>query len=366
MEDSLDIEALRASVADVLDAECGTEAVLHHCNSSSGPWPALWNTAVELGWTALGVSEDFGGLGLGISALVPIYEELGRVAAPLPFFPTMLAADCIERSGSEEQKSEWLSRISAGEMATIEAPRVTDTSRLAFSVTGDELILEGASDLLLDARDAGLIIVLARGNDGEDRRIVLETADGFDVETQILWDHGHTISRIHASALRLPVSRALATDQQCESALLTHASLALAAEAIGGSQGVLALTVEYMKTREQFGKPIGSFQALKHRVADHRTRTVAGRSLLNAATLGATQSGLDAQSEASCAKALCCSGYEEIARDCIQLHGGMGFTAEQACHLYLKRAALISQLFGDHAFHELRATKSFREMEAAR
>lgn len=366
MEDLLDIEALRTSVAEVLAAECGAEAMLHHCNTSAGPWQTLWETAVELGWTALGVPEQFGGLGLGLAALVPIYEELGRVAAPLPFLPSMLAADCIERTGSDAQKSEWLPRIAAGEMAAISCPAKPAASGLAYSIKGGDVVLEGVSDLLLDARDAGLAVLLARGSDGEYRRIVVEPADGLELTTQILWDHGHTISSFAANGVRLPANRALTSVPGSEDALLTHASLAFAAEATGGSHGVLALTVDYLKTREQFGKPIGSFQALKHRVADHRTRTMAGNSLLNAATIAATSFADNAHSEASGAKALCCSVYEDIARDCVQLHGGMGFTAEQTCHVYLKRAALIAQLFGDRAFHQLRATSIFRELEAAR
>lgn len=366
MEDFLDIEALRTSVAEVLAAECDAETVLHHCNGAAGPCLPVWNTAVELGWTALGVPEEFGGLGLGIGALVPVYEEMGRVAAPLPYLPTMLAADCIERTGSQEQKAEWLPRIAAGEMATVSSPAEPSHSGLEIAIESGEITLSGTSDLLLDARDAAILVVLARDSQGQWQRVVIESGDAIELETQNLWDHGHTISRLRANSLHLPATRLLRSDKGSEAVLLTHAALGLAAEAIGGSQGVLALTVEYLKTREQFGKPIGSFQALKHRVADHRTRTVAGRSLLVAATAAAASGAANAHTEASCAKALCCSSYEDIARDCIQLHGGMGFTAEQASHIYLKRGALGAQLYGDRAAHELHATSFFEELEAAR
>jgi alkylation response protein AidB-like acyl-CoA dehydrogenase len=137
--------------------------------------------------------------------------------------------------------------------------------------------------------------------------------------------------------------------------LLTHAALALAAEGIGGSEAVLALTIVYLEGRQQFGKPLASFQALKHRVADHRVRIVAGRQLLQAAMAMAAAGEDLAASEASAAKAMICANYADCARDCIQLHGGMGFTAEQPAHLFLKRALLNETLYGDRALHLKRA-----------
>lgn len=356
MDDSIGIEVLRASVADVLASECSHETVLRHGAEGTGPLKLLWATVAELGWIALPVPEEHGGLGLGLDALVPVYEELGRSAAPLPLLTTLLASEAIARMASAEQQALWLPRIAAGATAALSAPTLVAAPGLTLQHEGEEFILSGMANDLLDARDAEILVLAAHDGAGAAYRVVIEASDRPQLETRLLWDHGHTLSTLVADNLRLPASRAFASQSQAECELLTHAALALAAEAVGGSEGILALTVEYLKTRTQFGKPIGSFQALKHRVADHQTRIVAARALLEAATRMAVQRDLRAASEASCAKALACATYAEVASDCIQLHGGMGFTAEHACHLYFKRAALIAQLFGDAALHLTRAT----------
>lgn len=356
MDDSLDLDALRASVAGVLANECDREAVVRHVSAGCGPMPSLWATATGLGWLALPIPEDLGGLGLGLDALVPLYEELGRVAAPLPVLSTLLTADTLVRMAPRKVAAGWLERIASGAMATLSPPPAVTKPGLSIGFDGDHAILTGSAADLVDARDAELVLVTASDDQGLTWRIMVEAADRPALTTRALWDHGHTLSVLQADGLRLPRGRAFASSPEAEEAVLTHAALGLAAEAVGGAEGILALTVEYLKTRQQFGKPIGSFQALKHRVADHRTRTVAARSLLQAATRVAVRGEASASSEASCAKALACATYAEVARDCIQLHGGMGFTAEQGCHLYLKRACLNAQLFGDAAFHQARAT----------
>lgn len=363
MDETIDIEALRANVAEVLANECTHEAVIRHAESANGIMPGLWATAAELGWPALGVPERFGGLGLGVEALVPIYAELGASVAPIPFLTTMLAADCLARGENPDQRGEWLTRIAEGASATLAPP--AERPGIALRASGDEITLTGQATDLIDARDAAFIILLARDEDGADYRVVVAADDGIALETQILWDHGHTVSKLTLDGVQLPAARAMKTDVEIEQALLTHADLGLAAEAVGGMEAILALTIDYLKTREQFGRAIGSFQALKHRVADHRTASVAARALLEAATRAVTSGNPAGPTEASCAKALAATNFAEVARDCVQLHGGMGFTAEQPSHLYLKRAALIGQMFGDHAAHVARATATLLKPEAA-
>jgi alkylation response protein AidB-like acyl-CoA dehydrogenase len=359
MDDLIDIDALRASVADVLAQECARETVLHHVAEQTGPLAPLWKTATDLGWTSLAIPEEFGGLGLGLDALIPLYEELGRYAAPLPFITTVLTADCIARMAPPEIKAVWLPRIAAGHMATLSAPLGTAEITLECRQDGEDIILIGQAQDLVDAREAEIIVVLARDADGVPIRILIEANDGAHLKTSKIWDHGHSLSVLHANDLRLPASRAFGARVEDEEALLTHAALALSAEATGGSEGILQQTIDYLCVREQFGKPVGSFQALKHRVADHRARTVGGRALVEAATKMAVAGDQSAASEASAAKALTCTNYAEVSRDCIQLHGGMGFTAEQACHLYFKRAYFNMHLFGDTHFHLSRATSHF-------
>ena len=365
MEDSIDLDALRTSVAEILAEECDRETVLRHVAEGSGPLHSLWEKVSELGWLMLAIPEEHGGLGLGLASLVPLYEELGRVAAPLPFLVTMLAADCIERAASDEQKALWLPRIASGEIATLSLPSPACSPDLRIRHDGDAIILTGTVEELIDADSAALIILLARDEAGGMHRFVIEQGDGPHLETHRLWDHGHRVSTLRLDNLRLPAARAFATTEESEAALLAHAAIGLAAEAVGGSEGVLDISIDYMKTREQFGRPIGSFQALKHRVADHRTQAFAARHLVEAAGTMLARGDAEWRREASAAKALACHVFAEIARDCIQLHGGIGFTAEQACHLYLKRANLNALLFGDQTTHLAIATRPLFSRESA-
>lgn len=365
MDDALDTAALRESIADVLANECDRETVLRHVATKAGPLPTLWSKAAELGWLALAIPDKHGGLGLGVDSLVPLYEELGRVAAPLPVLSTMLAADLLVRLAPENLQESWLPRIATGAIATLSPPPPVRDPGLMLRRDGEEIVLSGRSADLLDAREAELLLVTARDEAGGMMWVAISAEDQPKLSTVQLWDHGHTLSALVAEGLRLPAHRAFESTVEVEGAILTHAALGLAAEAVGGAEGILALTIEYLKTRQQFGKPIGSFQALKHRVADHQTRIVSARALVEAATRMTAAEDGRAASEASCAKALACETFAETARDCIQLHGGMGFTAEQVCHLYFKRANLNAQLFGDAGLHLTRATAHLNSSEAA-
>lgn len=351
MDESIDLNALRISVAEVLAHECDHETVLRHGAGVGGPLVELWEKVSELGWLSLCIPEAQGGLGLGIAALVPIYEELGRVVAPLPFLVTTLTADCIVRSASSEQKAAWLPRIVTGEIATLAAPAPAETPSITMRRDATEIILSGAATELIDADTAAMTLLLAHDESGNLHRVMIERGDGARMETSRLWDRGHNLSIVRLDDLRLPAERAFSVTSFAEEILRAHSALGLAAEAVGGAEGILDLTVEYLKTREQFGKPIGSFQALKHRVADHRTQSMAARYLVEATADMLGRADPDWLWEASAAKALACAAFADIARDCIQLHGGIGFTAEQACHLYLKRANLNALLFGDQATH---------------
>ncbi len=365
MEESIDLDALRTSAAEFLAEECGREAVLRHVAESSGPLLSLWEQVGDLGWPMLTVPEEHGGLGLGLAALVPLYEELGRVAAPLPFLVTMLASDCIARSASDEQKGQWLPRIAAGAIASPALPLDPAPGAVQLRREGGDIVLSGVAGELIDADSAALIILLARDEDCGLHRVVVDQDDGLALETSVLWDHGHRMSSLTLRDLRLPAERAFAVTEVAEAAVLAHAALGLAAEAVGGSDGIIDITIDYMKTREQFGRPIGSFQALKHRIANHRTEAVGARCLVETAAAMIGNDGAEWEREASAAKALACAAFAEIARDCIQLHGGIGFTAEQVCHLFLKRANFNAQVFGDEAAHLAIATRRLLSRESA-
>lgn len=361
MDDLLDVDALKASFRDVLSVEASVDTVLAHFNHARGTARPLWDTIVGLGWTALSIPEAHGGLGLGIDALVALYEEAGRAVAPVPLLSTMLAVDAIARGASAAQQAEWLPMIAAGAVVAIDPPAPLQPPTLTIAPAAHGWHLSGTTRML-DAADADRLLHLATASDGSLRRILLSPEH---VERLPLWDHGHTLSDIVYRDRPISDEAVFDTNGEVEEALAIHASLALAAEAVGGSQALLPLTIDYLKTRQQFGKPIGSFQALKHRVADHQTGLEGDRLLLASAVALAVANDRLAPSEASAAKALACANYAELARDAIQLHGGIGFTAEQACHLFLKRARLIELLFGDKSFHLARAASALDQEIAA-
>lgn len=351
MDDSFDLDTLRDSFRDVLATECPTDVVLRHSREGRGINRPLWDTIVGLGWPALAAPEAHGGLGLGLDALTVLYEELGRVVAPLPMLSTLLAAQAIATDGNDAQRDAWMPRIVAGAVLAVSPPAPLVPRTLRVEREGDVWRLTGTTTVI-DAFGADRLVLLAIDATGVLRRLLVAPGD---VEAKTLWDHGHTLSTLVFDRSEVPAEDVFETTLQTEDALAIHASLALAAEAVGGSAAVLAMTIEYMKTRQQFGKPIGSFQGLKHRVADHRARLEGNRMLLASATSLAVANDPLASSEASGAKAMACADYAELARDCIQLHGGIGFTTEQACHLFLKRARLNDVLFGDRERHLARA-----------
>ena len=352
--DEADLAALREGFRDYLQAEWSLHNVQAHVAVREGINRALWDGIVAMGWTALSLPESAGGMGLGVKALALAYEEMGRALTPLPYLSTMLAASAIEAGAAEPERGYWLQKILDGAVFAT-APWASAPS---FSVTreGDTLRLTGALPDLLDAPDADFLLLAAIDCDRRSVRVVIDLAqDGVKVERQPLWDRTRSLSAVVLDGLTVPAGRLFMPSDEDEAALLSHAAIGLAADAVGGSDTLLALTIDYLKQRQQFGQPIGSFQALKHRVADHRARLEGDRALLRSAVNAVASNAPDAHVEASAAKALACGSYVELGGDAIQLHGGIGYTAEYACHLFTKRAWINDKAFGDRNFHLDRA-----------
>lgn len=359
MDEAMDLGALRDSIRGMLGQECPQERIVKHAQNGNGMDQTLWTKAVDLGWTMISVPEEHGGLGLGIEALALLYEEAGRAAAPLPLLSTMLAVQAMAESASPEQRATWLPRLAQGAVAACANPAIAGAPALSIVFSGAWLILNGTMADLLDGADAELLVVAAQDTDGATHRVVLDVADdGLAPQRQALWDRGRSLASLTLDGLRLPADRAWLSAPAAEQALANHAAIALAADSIGGQRALIDLTVEYLKTRQQFGRAIGSFQALKHRMADHRTR-LEGDLWLTRSAVDAEANKLDHRNtEASAAKALATAHYGDLGRDAIQLHGGIGFTAEYPAHVFVKRALLNEQLFGQRAFHLHRAAGS--------
>ncbi|MDE8344629.1 MAG: acyl-CoA/acyl-ACP dehydrogenase [Acidocella sp.] len=338
-----DLAALREAIRDVLSTQADRAAVRKFINSTAAMDASLWAQGAELGWFGLNIPEDDGGLGLGVSALLVLFEELGRAVAPLPVLGTVLAAEAIVHGGNAAQRAGFLPRLAAGQRPAVFALPGLNANLLL----SEHHILSGDISLVIDAATAQLAILPASGVGGDPVFCLLDLSQAnVAVEPQKMADLTRQAATITVSDLRIDPSAILPVDA---AAMANFAGLLLSADALGAAQGVFELTVDYMKTREQFGKPIGSFQALKHRAAEHHIALVGARALLaHTATLWETRHP-DAAFHTALCKAHICEVALTVATDAVQLHGGIGFTWEHECHLFLKRIYLNNQLFGTTA-----------------
>ena len=323
--DESDLAALGEAVSKVLTSEADRTALHQHIDGKIQLGRTLWDKGVELGWPAIGLPEADGGLGLGPKGLDLLHRQLGRHVAPGPFAATLSAAQTICDVADAQTKAEWLPRLAAG------------ACKLAVAALIDTAPGASGTWILGDEDCEAALVPIDGGNWG------LVPLGGAQVME--MWDRTRTVLR-----LDLAGRKPLATLPGAETAraLSHHLSLAIAADAIGGARAIIGITVEYMMQREQFGRSIASFQALKHRIADHMTDVVSGEEFLSMAVDFAARGDPDAGIWAKLAKARCTESYVRIAQDCLQLHGGVGFTWEFDVHMYLNRARLSELLVADN------------------
>jgi len=338
MSEEIELHVLAESFAEMLGSEWPREKALAHARGAQGLESAFWDQVVALGWTALTVPENHGGLGMGSEALAALHGALGSAAAPSPLLGTALAAELLARAGSDAQQSEWLARLADGScrvaFAPIEVP--------AILVDGE--MVSGVAEDLVDAATANTFFLRAERGGARGWLIVEQRDAGVAVVPIPIADTTRTMAKVTLADTPLRSDRFVASSPQLDDAILRCACIAIAADALGGGEAALSGTIEYMKIREQFGRRIGSFQALKHRVADHQAALVGARALIDLAVAASADD--EALIAAVSAKQHVTRVVAEIARDCVQLHGGVGFTAEYFPHVYLKRAKLNEALFG--------------------
>lgn len=358
---------LRDAVRDVLDDRLALDRLRRFLDTGERIDAALWKNAAELGWLGLSLPERHGGSALGAAEMAVVHEELGRSLAPLPYLPTVLCGEAIAHSGSASQQARWLPEIAQGAcIGSLTSPADALSGQLPeIKRQASSLRLSGVSQGLLSPDGARLVIVFARDESGSIAALLVEPGnDGAGLKLQKTADLTRHIGWLQFDGMELPKDRLLAGDGSAlAQRLLAYGGLALACDSIGGAARVFELTVEYLKTRHQFGRAIGSFQALKHRAADLRVLQEATGAMVADAVSRAGTSDEDAY--ASMAKFYACDAYAHTAADAIQLHGGIGFTWEHYCHLFLKRAKLNQQLFGPSEWHRDRAARLLTAKEAA-
>ena len=343
MSDEMDLAVLAESFAEVLGAEWPREKAIAWAETAGVTYQAeLWTAMAGLGWTALTAPEAQGGLGLGTDAALRLHMALGAAVAPAPMLGTTLAVELLARAGTEEQQAAWLPGLADGSI------------RVAFAAPDDRpLAADGAAVSgtvadLLDAASATHLFLRATRGGQSGWLVVAADASGVEIARQPFVDTTRAFGTVTLDNAGADGDAFIACAASAEDAVTRAGMLAIAGDSQGGGEAVLAATIEYLKVREQFGVPIGSFQALKHRVADHQTALVASRELLEYAA-GLPADHPQALLYALSAKQHATRTAAEVARDAIQLHGGVGFTAEFVPHLYLKRAKVNEALWGIRA-----------------
>jgi alkylation response protein AidB-like acyl-CoA dehydrogenase len=359
-------EELRKNARRLLETASSSRDVRAAMATERGYDDVLWKRlGQELGLTSLAIPEPYGGAGLGFVEIGAVMEEMGRALACAPFFSTVcLAASAILHGGTEDQKLEILPRIAAGQTTATIALAPPDGrwdapgSGVSYMGRGDELELSGKSSFVIDGHSADLVLVVARAAANGDRSpsifIVPAATPGFTRRALTTMDMTRKLAEVSLEKVRLPSSARLGAPKTGEATLaraLDLAKVALAAEQVGGAQRCLDMSVEYAKTRVQFGRPIGSFQAIKHKLADMFVEVESARSASYYAAWVAAHSEAELPEAAALAKSYCSDAYFRVAAECIQIHGGVGFTWEHDAHLYFKRAKSSESLFGDAAFH---------------
>jgi alkylation response protein AidB-like acyl-CoA dehydrogenase len=331
--------------------------------AGEGAVEPLWPLFARLGWTGLAVPAALGGAGLGLVELAALVEEMGRALAPAPLLASALvASQAVELAGSEAQVRRWLPELAAGRLRASVALAGEDGRSdpallpLPAEADADGWRVSGCLGFVPDAVGADLLLVPARapGRPGPVLLGLPPDAPGLSLRPLAFVDPTLCLSELRLEGVRVGADAVLAGPDGRGAplgALLDRAALALCAELCGVAARVLEQSVAYARTREQFGRPIGSFQAIQHRCADMLVDLEGARSATYLAADALEAGDADGHLVACMAKAFCSEACSRIAAAGIQIHGGQGFTWEQDLHLYYRRAKARELTLGDAAWH---------------
>ena len=357
-------EMLRSSTRDFLTKECGSKVVRKLMEGPDTYDPTLWKKMAALGWTALGIPEQYGGAGTFLDLIV-VLEECGRTLLPGPFFATMgLAVPALIEAGTEAQKKDALTAIAEGKaratLAFTEPSGRWDAGgvTLAAKPAGGGWRLDGVKLFVPDAESADYMVVAARtrgeGEEGISLFLIKGRPKGLSVTPLKTLDMTRRWNEVRFDGVELGADALMGAPDKGWPPLkraIEWATAALCAEMVGGTQKVLEDSTEYAKTRHQFGKPIGIYQAVSHKLADMLVLSESGRSATYYAAWAVEADAPDRALASSMAKAYVSDAYRRVAGDGIQVHGGIGFTWEHDMHLYFKRAKASEVTLGDATYH---------------
>ena len=357
-------DALRETVAQFLEQKSPSAEVRRLMETTEGYDPDVWNQmGAQMGLQGLHIPEEYGGQGYTFVELGIVLEEMGKRLLCAPYFATVvLGANAIINVGSDSQKKELLPGIAAGE--TIATLAFTEPSgkwgadgiAMTYEAAGDGFTLSGEKMFVIDGHNADLIVVVARkagssGSDGLSFFTVAGDAEGLTRTPLETMDMTRKQAKLEFSGVTAELLGDEGAGWAALSKTLDQAAVGLASEQVGGAQQVLDMSVEYAKVRVQFGRPIGSFQAIKHKCADMLLEVESAKSAAYYAAWAAADDNEELPTVACLAKAYCSEAYFHCAAENIQIHGGIGFTWEHDAHLYFKRAKSSETYLGDGTYH---------------
>ena len=354
-------DMLRNSARDFLSTECDKATVRKIEESDEGYSPEIWSKMAELGWQGLMIPEEYDGMDMGLMDLVVVFEEIGRNVLPSPFLATVvLGTSPIVDAGTEEQKKELLPKVVTGEAIltlALTEPSVgysADCVELKAEGKGDIFVLNGTKLFVEFASASDYMVVVARtksgGNpedgitlflvDSKSPGIKIEpfVTTGMDKQCEVVFDN--------VSVPGASIIGKLDKGWPIVAKTLENATIAKCAEMVGGMQAVLDMSVAYAKERVQYGRPIGSYQAIQHMLADMFIRVIMSKNILYEAAWMVSE-GLPAAGKLATAKGFCNEAYKKVTVDGVEVHGAIGTTRDHDMGLYYRRAIVADSTFGD-------------------
>jgi alkylation response protein AidB-like acyl-CoA dehydrogenase len=364
---------LQKSARDLFARQCPTERVRKLMSTDTAFDPELWSAIADQGWLGIHLPESCGGLGLGAVELAVVAEEMGRACFPGPFLGTVWAATLLAQANPKSKHLEPLATGEAkGAVALVEPDTGWAASEVQLKATpeGNGFKLNGRKSWVLDAGVADTIICVARTPDGLAILTVPAKSTGVAISSVQVLDATRKLYDVEFKGVSVGADDVAAIGSEAESALANAqqvATLVAAADMLGGMQWILETAVEYAKTRQQFGKTIGTFQSVQHMCADMLLWTESSRSAVYFAAWAVNADPADAARAVSLAKAYSSDASRDVANRGVQVHGGIGFTWEHDLQLFYKRSKASEVLFGDAAYHRaLLAEIAFDRPQMAR
>ncbi|MHB1421219.1 MAG: acyl-CoA dehydrogenase family protein [Bacillota bacterium] len=359
-------EMLRKTVRSFLEDNCSTEFVRTMLDDSNGYSPKMWLEMAELGWLGLNIPEEYNGMGMSMVDLEVVMEQMGRAILPAPFLETVIASEALILGGNEVQKQLYLPRIASGELIATLAIDEPEGYWTAGSINAkavqesDGLRVTGSKMFVPYAQSAGIIICAVRTAEGKCAKegitlVILDPkAEGVSIIPLNAMDEAYRLCEVKLDGVKIPTCSVLGEAGKGWPILdkvMQKAAVLAAAEAVGGTEKALEMIVQYSKERIAFDKPIGSYQAIKHRCADIFVDMESTRGSVMYAAWAQQNGAADAETSASAAKANASDIYVNAAQKILQSFGGIGFTWEHDIHLFLKRARRLEMAYGDAGLH---------------